>query len=371
MKILLLEPFYTSSHQQWADGIVKHSSHELVLKTLPGRHWKWRMHQAALAFAEMVNKDKKSYDVILCTDMMDVAVFKGLLDTEILESKPLIATYFHENQITYPWSPNDQDVALNRDNHYGWINYTSALASDMILFNSHFHMKSFLGALPTFLGQFPDDLPLNTIAIIKNKSKVVPLGFDMDVLINLPRTSRVIPTVLWNHRWEYDKNPELFFETLIALAEEGAAFNLIIAGEKYKRYPTIFDRAKEVLGSKILHFGYARSRTEYLTLLAQSDILPVTSNQDFFGISAVEGIAAGCLPLLPDRLAFPAHLSKENQRHLYFDTDSEFKEKLRDFIKNWDVEEKKYNLKEEIRKYDWKAVIQQFDSTISNHNCLL
>ena len=36
------------------------------------------------------------------------------------------AIYFHENQISYPWSPRDRDKIQNRDNHYGFINYVCA-----------------------------------------------------------------------------------------------------------------------------------------------------------------------------------------------------------------------------------------------------
>ena len=28
------------------------------------------------------------------------------------------------------------------------------------------------------------------------------------------------PLILWNHRWEYDKNPEPFFQSLFRLKDE-------------------------------------------------------------------------------------------------------------------------------------------------------
>ena len=54
-----------------------------------------------------------------------------------------------------------------------------------------------------------------------------------------------------------------------------------------------------LLSEEIIHFGFVESKSDYYHLLNQSDIVPVTSNQDFFGISAIEAIAAGCVPLLP------------------------------------------------------------------------
>ena len=75
------------------------------------------------------------------------------MHTKISERIQLVKeamVYFHENQASYPWSPNDRDIQYNRDTHYGFINYVSALTADHVFFNSEFHMNSFLNALPSF-----------------------------------------------------------------------------------------------------------------------------------------------------------------------------------------------------------------------------
>ena len=61
--------------------------------------------------------------------MLNLPVFKSLIKSNVK-----IVLYFHENQITYPWSDNDPDIKLKRDQHYGFINYTSALIADEIIF---------------------------------------------------------------------------------------------------------------------------------------------------------------------------------------------------------------------------------------------
>ena len=38
MKVLLVEPFFSGSHRQWTEGLVKHSRHEIEILSLPGRH---------------------------------------------------------------------------------------------------------------------------------------------------------------------------------------------------------------------------------------------------------------------------------------------------------------------------------------------
>ena len=59
--------------------------------------------------------------------------------------------YFHENQITYPWSPHDKDKQFKRDLHYHFINYSSSLVSDFNYFNSNYHFISYINGLKSIL----------------------------------------------------------------------------------------------------------------------------------------------------------------------------------------------------------------------------
>ena len=67
MNIVLLNPFYTSSHKQWTDILIKYSKHKITPITLPGRHWKWRMHHAGKYFAYEIATLKSSFDMIICS----------------------------------------------------------------------------------------------------------------------------------------------------------------------------------------------------------------------------------------------------------------------------------------------------------------
>ncbi len=87
-------------------------------------------------------------------------------------------------------------------------------------------MRSFLNELQPFLKQFPDHQELGTIDNIYNKSKVLYLGMELQRFdehkIDNPNER---PLILWNHRWEYDKNPELFFSVLEKLKNSGIDFS--------------------------------------------------------------------------------------------------------------------------------------------------
>ena len=352
MKILLLEPFFTGSHKQWAEGYRDNSKHDIEIWSLSGHHWKWRMHAGAISFSLRSNEAKVP-DVILATDMLDVSAFRGMLPNR-WKHVPVVA-YFHENQLTYPWSATDPDIKLKRDRHYAFINYTSALAADEVWFNSVFHHDSFLGDLPAFLSAFPDEKNLHTVDLIRDKSRVMPLGFDFGWLESVDESKRVPRRIVWNHRWEYDKNPESFFTILMKLKEEGQVFELVVLGQEFQDSPKVFSIAKEVLAEQVVHWGYADTREQYFNLLATCSIMPVTSNQDFFGISTVEGIACGITPLMPRRLAFPEHIADQR---FFYTSEEELEDKLRALLSHAAV---RTDLGKEVLKYSWNKVSSIYD----------
>jgi glycosyltransferase involved in cell wall biosynthesis len=352
----LLEPFYGGSHKLWADGLKKHSRHKIDISSLPDRHWKWRMHGSALTFAERHKNDINQYDLVLVTDLCDVAALKGLLKIEV----PVVL-YFHENQLAYPWSPTDDDVRLKRDRHYVWINFISAMAADHCWFNSAYNRDSFTEEIKGFLTAFPDHTRYDHHSII-DKSRVVPLGLDLQPFLQDKRKQdrSGTPHILWNHRWEYDKDPETFFQVLKELKDEGCQFQLSVVGTHTRKYPEIFHHVEEWFQEELIHFGKIESHTEYVQVLQSADILPVTSNQDFFGISVVEAIAAGCIPILPNRLAYPEHLPDHFRELLYYDDRRSLKGKIIQFIE----QPQELDLIPYVKDYDWRHSISRYDELL-------
>ena len=357
--IYLLESFYTGSHKRWADDVKKHSSHQIRILNLPGKHWKWRMHGAAISFANQLKNSTFNPDCFLLTDMTDLSVFRALTQKDFPKARYHL--YFHENQISYPWSKTDEDVKLQRNNHYGFINYHSALSADKVFFNSLYHKDIFLNSLPAFLSQFPDLQNLDTIEQIETKSHVLPIGIDWERFRKLRKAAQnKTPTLLWNHRWEYDKNPKLFFDTLKKLKIQGFDFNLIILGEKTKSYLPIFDEAKIAFKDQLIHFGYCENKEAYYQLVAQADFLPVTSNQDFFGYSIVEAIALGVHPILPNRLVYPNHIDTDNNALVFYNDDLNFESKLKECLSQTPID-----FSSNVTKYNWASLIDQYDAHFS------
>lgn len=367
MKICLIEPFHTGSHAVWAEEFSRYSRHEVELLTLSGRRWKWRMHGGAVTLARHFMADGCEPDLLLASDMLDLTTFLAL--TRKKTAGLPTALYFHENQLSYPWSPNGANPAQQRA-HYAFINYTSALAADAVLFNSRYHLKAFTGELPEFLQGFPDQNELASVDLIKKNSQVLPLGLDLRRFDEhqpgaMGDRTRP-PLVLWNHRWEYDKNPEEFFRALYQMQDEGIAFEVAILGESYRNCPPVFSEAKQRLGKRIVHFGYAENFADYARWLWQADLLPVTSNHDFFGASVIQAIYCNCTPLLPDRLAYPEHLPAAMQNKFLYSGFDELLEQLRGLLIN--PLRQTDELHAHVAGYDWGKMVSRYDTLFDQLN---
>ncbi|MDX2494025.1 MAG: DUF3524 domain-containing protein [Desulfuromusa sp.] len=365
MEIALLEPFYAGSHASWAQEYVDRSRHQVKILSLKGQHWKWRMHGGAVTLAKEFHAGGYKPDLLLATDMLDLTTFLAL--TRKLTVNIPTAIYFHENQLTYPWSPTDPDPEQQRDIHYGFINYVSALAADVVLFNSDYHQRSFLQELPGFLKAFPDYNEVATTQKIIDKSGTLHLGLDLKKFDGCRRDCEKEadrpPLILWNHRWEYDKNPQEFFQALYLLQEQNVDFELAVLGESYRKVPKIFAEAKLKLSDQIVHWGYEQNFSDYAAWLWRADIIPVTSIHDFFGISVVQAIYCNCFPLLPKRLAYPEHITAAYRDRCFYTDFSDLVARLRSACLNIEPLRQE-KLQVMVDHYDWGGMVAVYDDLL-------
>ncbi len=308
VKVLALEPYHGGSHKAFLDGWSSRSAHQWTILGLPPYKWKWRMRHAAVTFARQVEElvaAGRRWDVLFCSDMLNLAEFVGLLPAEVrsaLGSRRIV--YFHENQLTYPVRQENE-----RDYQFAFTNLTSALAADEVWFNSAFHRDALLEAATDLLRRMPDHQPLEIIEAIRRRSQVHWPG----IAERPPRGARRPGPlrILWAARWEHDKNPEAFFEALGQLETRGRDFRVSVIGEQFRDTPPVFDQARLRFADRIDRWGHQPSRAEYDAALAEADVIVSTANHEFFGISVVEAIAAGAFPLLPRRLSYPELLADD------------------------------------------------------------
>ena len=221
-------------------------------------------------------------------------------------------------------------------------------------------MNSFLTEARKMLKHFPDHNELETISKITEKSSALHLGLDLSRFDEhrCEKDSRT-PLLLWNHRWEYDKNPEEFFDALEILSEKGLDFEVAILGENFKHKPDVFDQAIGSLGTKVVHYGYADSFKEYAKWLWRADILPVTSNQDFFGASIMESVYCGTRPLLPERLSYPELIPAEFHESILYDDYNDFVQRLEKMIQANNND--KAHIRNIALRFDWAEIINRYD----------
>jgi len=320
-RVLALDAYHGGSHQAFLDGWSSRSRHEFTTLTLPAYKWKWRMRHAAVTFAEQISRtdfqvrpdagdglggsscdgQDALFDVLFCTDMLNLAEFRGLCPAGI-RSVPTIV-YFHENQLTYP-SRHESE----RDLHFAFTNVTTALAADRVWFNSAYHRDDFLDAVDRLIDRMPDNQPRGVTESIREKSEVHSPG--VEAFPTRPARKTGPLRILWVSRWEHDKDPQTFFEALDVLLDRECEFRVSVLGESFGQMPACFEQARKRLKDHVDHWGFLPDRADYCQVLSAADVVVSTANHEFFGIAVLEAVAAGCFPLVPRRLAYPEILGE-------------------------------------------------------------
>ena len=366
---LFVEPFYGGSHRAFADGLIAHSGHDFELLTLPGSEWRRRMRLGAQLLAERAGQVPGDFDFLLVTDMLDLPTFLALTRPRFGETPVLL--FMHENQLTYP---RLRGTRLN--SWFGQINYLAALAADRVAFNSSYHRSDFISALEKLSEQPNNWLDPAAIEAIRANSTVLPLGVD---LASLPEPSASKgdvggpPMILWNHRWEFDKAPELFVRTVTRLAEEGLDFRVAAAGSRGDNPSAAMLALPERLGERLVKFGHVESRAEYARLLWEADIVVSTTRHEFFGVSTVEAMYCGCVPIVPDGFNYPALVPEALHEHCLYGTEAEFVEKLRSALQAWGrgdgvgvPDPERRALRGSAERFRWEAVGRLWDRALED-----
>ena len=368
MKVLFLNPFHGGSHRAFAEGWARHSRHQFTLATMPARFWKWRMRGAALHFARKV-ADPGGFDALVVTDLMSLSDLVALWG----EACPPALAYFHENQLSYPLPPGEA-----MDYQFGFTDITTALAARRVLFNSCFQHDAFFASLPGFIGMMPECRPKWVVEAIRSRSSVLHPGVDLpagepDLR---PLDDGAPPLVVWNHRWEFDKNPPAFFAALDAVRARGVDFRLALLGENFQVVPKEFLAARERYGARVVQYGFAESRADYLDWLRQGTVAVSTADQENFGMSVVEAARLGCRPLVPDRLSYPEVIPAEFHSDCLYRDAADLVERLAAILASSQEDTKaaaasrsagvdlRHRLAAAMERYLWVRVAGEFDALI-------
>jgi glycosyltransferase involved in cell wall biosynthesis len=298
--ILLLSAYDAPSHRYWRQGLERYcQSDQFTCLRLPPRHFSWRIRGNSLSWAGNARDTLiQGFDLIMATSQVDLSSLRGMVP--VLTSIPTIL-YFHENQFAYPRSGHEH-ASLEPQ----IVNLYAALCAEQLVFNSAWNRDSFLHGVSQLLARLPDHVPAGLPELLAKKARVLPVPLHRVGPIR--RKPGSVLQLLWNHRWEYDKGPDI----LLALIEQCLAHNLPVrfhvVGQQFKRQAPTFTRIASLLAANpgiAGECGYIQDPQRYQQLLARADVVLSTALHEFQGLAVLEAVAQGCLPLVPDRLSYP------------------------------------------------------------------
>ncbi|WP_445364998.1 DUF3524 domain-containing protein [Microbulbifer sp. ANSA001] len=317
MKVLLLSAYDADSHKRWRKGLVAaFPEWQWTVLTLPPRYFSWRIRGNSLTWArgEAAQALKQDWDLVITTSMTDLSALRGLVPE--LAGIPTVV-YFHENQFAYPVS-TDAYQSIEPQ----LLNIYTALAGDLVLFNSEFNRRTLIEGAVTLLKRFPDCVPTGICEEVQNKSKVLPVpledalfvkksaqtNFCWDHRWGLGYQGEVTEDTLiisWAARWEYDKGADRLLQILQGLKEKKVKFLLNLMGQSFRNSPEEFKQIKQEFCQNLLVMGYVESEHLYRQTLRGSHVFLSTAYHEFQGLAVMEAAAMGCTPLVPDEQCYP------------------------------------------------------------------
>ena len=355
MNVLLVEPWFGGSHRAWAEGFQRHSGHDITLLTLPDQAWKWRMRGSAITLADQVVARP---DIVIASSLLDVASFLGQARA-ILAEVPVVL-YMHENQLTYPLPDGAQ-----RDMGLAFINWSSMVAADRVVFNSEFHQADWFEAVPTMLQSHPEPRHLDRLEAVESKSSVLPVGVELDWLDGDALAKTDPPLIVWNQRWEHDKDPGTLAWALAELAKDDLDFRVAVCGEAaFGRVPSALEGLPDVLGDRLVHHGFA-ARDDYESILRAASVVVSTARHEFFGVAVVEAMAARARPVFPNRLSYPGLVPSSFHATILYGNRAELVAKLCAAIAPSDASPVEATTSA-ARQFDWRRVAPRYDELLAS-----
>ena len=266
---------------------------------LSARHYAWRAGGNALTLAARI--PEAHFDLILASGPVDLAALRGLRP-DLAAVRTLL--YVHEHEFAYPENPREQGRV---DRQLRQI--LAMLAADGVLTNSHWCAQSLLSGVRALLARVPDEVPSTTLPRLEDRIEVEPVPLADALFADAPRpAARSGPCeIVWNHRHEWDKGVDRLPHLLDALAASGIDFRFHLLGQRFRAMPPGISESLHWLASHPGHrgeIGFVQSSVDYRRMLAESDVVLSTALQEFQGLAVMEAVAQGCVPCVPDRLAY-------------------------------------------------------------------
>ena len=290
-----MESFDRGSHRHFREILSRHSKHHWHWITNNATPWKWAMRVGGLVpFSSLPQPD-----VFFCTSLLDVASARIQVESKIGKRVPTVL-YMHENQVEYPADSNRQED--QRDIHFALTNLNSIFSADLVLWNSRWNLESFLSGLPGLLEPCRG-IPFDDVEeSIRSRSNVAWCPVEVpNPELPCPIENADTPLVVWPHRHEHDKGPDLLLD--LARSHRELSIRWALLGERFDRVPEGIQQFRKEFSDSIVFDDYPK-RSTYESIIASADWVCSTARHEFFGLSVVESMFAGCMPWVPAGLSY-------------------------------------------------------------------
>ncbi|MBB3045842.1 glycosyltransferase involved in cell wall biosynthesis [Litorivivens lipolytica] len=334
MRILVLSAYHAASHDYWLQGMMTAlPEYQWDALTLPPRYFNWRIRGNPLSWLSSDQTQLHArFDLIIATSTVDIATLRGLVPA--WRNVPWVA-YFHENQFAYPPSP---EGAAQQRVEPQMVNLYAALAADALWFNSQFNLDTLLAGCEALCRKLPDQVPAaGWFKNVRARAQVLPVPL---VRMDSPARVRGLGEplrVVWNHRWEYDKGVDRLLALVSVLNKRKVSLQLTVLGQRFRKIPPAMEALLALPQGSVTVTcpEFIADREEYLALLQKQDVVLSTSLHDFQGLSIMEAVQAGCVPLLPDRLCYPEFFNEAYRYPGFKDDSAAESEALADQLSRW------------------------------------
>jgi len=147
--------------------------------------------------------------------------------------------------------------------------------------------------------------PFKTADILKNVSgKIVPVANRENI-------------VLFSHRWDYEKRPNVFVDMMNQLYQKRQDFRVIITTSRKKfgsNQQWLIDKLKSAKFPYQVHAGITKE--QYYQLVSEAKVFVSTTIEENFGYCLLESMTLGCTPVVPNKYSHPEILEFD-KRFLY------------------------------------------------------
>lgn len=150
----------------------------------------------------------------------------------------------------------------------------------------------------------------------------MPLDFDYLQKFSREKKEKFI---VFPHRPDPEKNPNMFFDMILALSTHWDDFNeyqfiCCTSKQEYKSSEYWINALMGYVQKNISNFLIMKdlSKEDYYTLIGKSSLMISTTSEENFGYCAVEALALGCQILVPNNFSHP-EIVEENEKLMYND----------------------------------------------------